>query len=809
MEEIITVPVSLASPHASSGPQPLAKNKVQTQRARPKDVTIASESTGITKKKQSKSRNGCVTCKAKRLKCDEIKPTCEQCKRRNVPCGGYRKDFKWRPFEEPGCTGKQSTQASKGQSPPACITPSLTSIVSGTSGIISTQPKSNDSRLNAEYQYHTHHDVIANSYQVLPHLLIPDVQNSTYGASAQHMPAHPLAESTSTSAILSPFVVTPKSISPVESYVPPFTDPESFYGEGPVMTGRTEITAPSSDAAGQSPRLMDLFVSGSRFCAPPDEYLSYRNQHEGFYQPTGLTTPADVVDDDIEEIPRDFNPLSHSWSWQQSSPTSSSSSNSSEGSPVHRIPMQPQDTLTSPEVISRRFHRDTCGILSVKDGPTENPWRTLVWPLARDCPALYHAIASMTSFHQSSQFPPMRIQGIDHMHTAVHALAEGLQNMRFDAAISTTLVLAFAESWDVHISTGINHIKGAKVLINQALLQHRQAPKHGEEWKRLRFLCNTWIYMDVIARLTSADDDESNDVDAIYDSVHSPGETEASLDPLMGCAHSLFPLIGRVATLIRQLRKLCHGSADLTMQAIRLKTQLEEWTPPSHIESPEDKTTSPRDSIKTATAYQYATLLYLHQAFPEIPSLPALALARRALCDLAAVEPSSRSSIIHIYPLMAAGCEMVDEEDRSWVVQRWEQLSSRMKLGIIDKSLTVTKEVWARRDAYASERQILEAMHTDNAYHTNLQKRSLDVYLGDEDVDASWLGTRTKRRASDFKAQYPSSISQLFQQEYLQNEADSTDRTELLDVEFTIKGRLHWLGVMRDWNWEGELTQAF
>ncbi|KAJ4381025.1 hypothetical protein N0V86_003372 [Didymella sp. IMI 355093] len=329
----------------------------------------------------------------------------------------------------------------------------------------------------------------------------------------------------------------------------------------------------------------------------------------------------------------------------------------------------------------------------------------------------------------------MRVQGIDHMQTAIQALAEGLGNMRFDAAISTTLVLAFAESWDMHISTGINHIKGAKVLINQALVQHRQIPKQGDEWTRLKFLCNTWIYMDVIARLTSADDDDSNDVDAIYDSIHSTGRTDPTLDPLMGCAYSLFPIIGRVAALIRRLRKSIGDCPDLTVQAIRLKSQLEEWTPPSHIEDPEDETTSPRDAIKTATAYQHATLLYLHQAFPEIPSLPALILAKKTLCELASVEPSSRSCIIHIYPLMAAGCEMVDDDDRAWVVQRWELLSSRMKLGIVDKSLTVTKEVWARRDAYAAECSIFEAMRSDGMPNTEPCKRNLDAYVDSNDDD--------------------------------------------------------------------------
>ncbi|KAF3008749.1 hypothetical protein E8E13_010084 [Curvularia kusanoi] len=543
---------------------------------------------------------------------------------------------------------------------------------------------------------------------------------------------------------------------------------------------------------------MDLLLSGPDHRAPPEEYIDFSKQHQVIYQPTGLICPAESADDNIEEVPRDLDNLPRSWTIRQSSPASS---DSSVESPNLQIPMEIQDGLYSPETLSRRFHQDTCGILSVKDGPTENPWRTLVWPLARNCPALYHAIASLTSFHQSSQFPPMRIQGIDHMHTALRALAVGLQNMQFDAAISTTLVLAFAESWDIHISTGINHIKGAKVLINQALVQHRQAPRQGKEWIRLKFLCNTWIYMDVLARLTSADDDESNDVDVIYDSIYSAGERQVSLDPLMGCAHSLFPVIGRVANLVRKLRKANQDCPDLVTQALNLKHQLEEWTPPSHIESPEDQSTSPRDSIKTATAYQYATLLYLHQAFPNIPSMPALVLAKRVLCELAAVEPSSRTSIVHIYPLMAAGCEMTSPEDRAWVVKRWGLLSSRMKLGIIDKSLTVTKEVWDRRDAYS---KISEITRTSELFHIDSRKRSLDTYLEHEDDDACWLGPPPKRGATHLQVQRQNPISHLFEQERRRHGVMANDAFELLSPEFTVTGRLHWLGVMRDWKWEGQ-----
>lgn len=59
---------------------------------------------------------GCITCKSKRLKCDETKPTCQQCRKRSVPCGGYKKDFKWRPFEEATFTNKPAPASAPAKS---------------------------------------------------------------------------------------------------------------------------------------------------------------------------------------------------------------------------------------------------------------------------------------------------------------------------------------------------------------------------------------------------------------------------------------------------------------------------------------------------------------------------------------------------------------------------------------------------------------------------------------------------------------------------------------------------------------------
>ncbi|KAK7224953.1 hypothetical protein V2G26_012956 [Clonostachys chloroleuca] len=43
----------------------------------------------------TKSRSGCVTCKAKHLKCDEAKPECFNCRGKGVKCGGYGRKLQW------------------------------------------------------------------------------------------------------------------------------------------------------------------------------------------------------------------------------------------------------------------------------------------------------------------------------------------------------------------------------------------------------------------------------------------------------------------------------------------------------------------------------------------------------------------------------------------------------------------------------------------------------------------------------------------------------------------------------------------
>jgi len=60
------------------------------------------------KKPHSKSRNGCVTCKLRRIKCDETQPACLNCSRSRRDCGGYSPPKTWifDSESEPGSSGQ-------------------------------------------------------------------------------------------------------------------------------------------------------------------------------------------------------------------------------------------------------------------------------------------------------------------------------------------------------------------------------------------------------------------------------------------------------------------------------------------------------------------------------------------------------------------------------------------------------------------------------------------------------------------------------------------------------------------------------
>ena len=583
---------------------------------------------------------------------------------------------------------------------------------------------------------------------------------------------------------------------------------------------QSATTAPSTVWSDNSPKLENVLLPGTDLNARPPDFMDYESTQEyhssGFPGVSNLQSFTSInSEDDIEEILREpDNP--DVWTMAFPSPHFSDSSSSC----LSRLNIlstaiygQPKLYPDSEEMLTLRFDTQTCGILSIKDGPTENPWRMKLWPMARESPALRYAINAMTAFHASKERPALRIKGMQDFGQSLVLLSAGIQDERIDISLATTLVLAFAESWDQLISTGITHLRGAKRLVNQVVTNYRQGSMHPEVEARLNFLCRTWVYMDVIARLTALEGDDSEDFTTVLSSpLCGTLAPTQSIDPLMGCASTLFPLIGRVANLIRKVRTSRRNSLPIVSQASELKDTIEKWQAPIVIEVPEDQSTEIKHSQRTAEAYRWATLLYLHQAVPEIYSGSVVELmavmAKEVLNNLANVPPTSRAVIIHIFPLLAASCEVIGVEDRKWVADRWEAMMARMNIQNLDKCWIVVKEVWERRDNREQER--LRQRHRAAADHlltgympTKCMKRKANS--GDDGVHDADLNNEGSNKAA--QSMEPSQST---------NSRAGTLRRESsgaapggLDFELTVRGDLHWAGVMKDWKWEGELNNLW
>ncbi len=152
--------------------------------------------------------------------------------------------------------------------------------------------------------------------------------------------------------------------------------------------------------------------------------------------------------------------------------------------------------------------------------------------------------------------------------------------------------------------------------------------------------------------------------------------------------------------------------------------------------------------VPIAEAYRHATILYLCQVVPEILATSTEKLASTIFARLSSVPPSSKVSFVQIYPLFVAGCEACNEEERQWVEERWAGMMARMKVKNVDKCWEITQEVWRRRDAHRKWK---------NRNGVRLPQPSVDL---------------------------------------------SREAVEGLDPEFSVRGRLHWACVMKDWQWE-------
>lgn len=732
---------------------------------------------------------GCATCKARRRKCDEAKPSCRQCVRRSVICDGYTKDLRWKEFRKP----EHATASSHGETPRRPICPPISRRPDDSRG--TTQ--NNELQDDALHQTQSEHGISETADSESPP---PDTTEAITSPNFRSESPWFIRES-------DPEVDVSFDISP---------SPLGELGDLDALFSGTNAADALDDQFPLQPvsraRAAERDgATGSSALLPFDAAETTDGPGSPCQQPE---TPA--YRDGWEMTPR-----SHSFgssyqtpnlSFRLTLPYSSRGAMQDMLQGIFPLYHQPHIHSDSPESVALLFDRRICELLSIKDDPTGNPWRTIVWPLAKEHPALYHAIAAMTFFQGFNNRPRFRAQGIRHLERSMQSLSAGdSSGMRLEVALTVTVALAFAQTWSYpRSSTAIKHIEGAKVLLQKAFSMHLSSQVPERNQAALNFLANTWMYMDVLARIT-CHNIQALDVDFMTArSLDNPAnDSGPEIDHLMGFAGTLFPWIGRVADVVSRVWQTPEKPNSLTIisRAVALRAAIEQWNPPITslgVMEGESLTSHTSDLIQTANAYRWATLLLLHQAVPELPSRIGFAeMAQNVLILLATVPLTSRTIAFQILPLLMAGCETTEPEDRDWVLERWQSQSAGNTSGIVERCVELTKEVWRRRDNHEK--------HCVAGHLCGVETSSTSLpcsSFGATDLNTSFEQSGMEGRSAEEDCLCGFETGRSTKSSSLQNLTIHTRNmdagTRLKCVEFTIRSKLHWFSIMKEWGWEGK-----
>jgi hypothetical protein len=524
---------------------------------------------------------------------------------------------------------------------------------------------------------------------------------------------------------------------------------------------------------------------------------------------TSFDIPAMYEDDtELDAVFQSTQKISN-WS-HGTSPLMFLSEEAAQSSALVRRP-SPQMQTTAPlyqqpsfeagqDLITRLFQSQTCVVLSVKDDWEDNPWQSLIWPLTKTNPALKHAIVAMTCLQCCGLKPELHARGLTHFNHSIASLRRSLDEgtIRVDAALATTLALSLAKTWEApRTGTDYEYINEARSLLKQAIANVDFTSLSAKQKQRLSFLANTWLYMDVITRLTSLNVNDNIDTELVLACDLLDEKSQRKIDPLLGCAADLFPLIGKVADLVRIIWRdeSRRFSPALVGQAAELMRSVESWTPHIDLTSSGEPSNMVADAIQTAEAFRWSTILMLRQAVPALPGFTSHEqLAQKILVYLATIPASSGMISVHMFPLLIAGCEVTEQENRDWVSKRWKLMTNRLISGVVERCLDVTMEAWRRRDGQAGgaiNTQVETQLSDEFDLATALFEEIVDT-TGNNDDDGTAFGLQDGQ--SSTKVADLASISLPSRESRSQHSSEQSSTS--------LRSRLSWLAVMHDWKWQ-------
>ncbi|KAF1992415.1 hypothetical protein K402DRAFT_321226 [Aulographum hederae CBS 113979] len=685
---------------------------------------VAQNPVPINPRKRSKSRLGCQTCKQKRLKCDETKPFCVNCRNRGLRCPGYEKKLKWSTKYEVFKPANISFSTARKTVPP------------------SPEPPQED----------------------------PDQRDSPQDSNEV-----PVGQAVHVDFNIDPVLLEPVQVShSLEDEAEPegvqYTNPLRDY----VNNARTLL----QDAAPQNISLQSFEDTS----LPITE-----NQYEETML-TPLAEEPEPEDQLIEDIIADssdtFDEVVSPSEWSIGTQQSPNFVNTSQAllQRYYRFSLSPTPrrlTDTSTALVEHYF-RDVCVLYSAFDS-TLNPFRMTIGRLWDSSPSIFYAIQSMAAAHLGNCIPYMSAIGIQMQHKARESVRSEIQlasvsedRKVVDRVILTILLLGMTAAWHETGDLGLLYLHAARQLMAPRLLkpQEDQSP---ENRRNDQFFQEAMIYWEMTMSFITSESDSDplslrNSVsldhyDNANDSIlpHLPPQptsnaltnTKVLPHPWTGIAPRIQLLFAEVGRLVRNERLACMQDAFLNIDLhsssrLSLAGQLEDellavqQLSLESVISPNDPNTSQQDFLTIAEATRCAALLEIYRVFPSILShrlgvvggnpffsdlfsdasnsnpLPNLAgpdflnaLAIHTLTLLESVPTHSGTRFIQLLLILVAAAELrfspnipesAQTRDistlhaRAFAEGRLSELSRRLPRKPVERMMQILREVWGRVD---------------------------------------------------------------------------------------------------------------
>ncbi|KAI0427252.1 fungal-specific transcription factor domain-containing protein [Xylaria sp. FL1042] len=316
---------------------------------------------------------------------------------------------------------------------------------------------------------------------------------------------------------------------------------------------------------------------------------------------------------------------------------------------------------------------NTLASLITLSPPAQNMFHTHVTPMITHSPPLLSSICSMAASHLSVLRNDRSLKNIATWHQN-DAIAPFIRNMGTEtplaslAALATILILHITDRL-FKTNTGVNHLEGAKIIINQA------EPK---TWD-----CDTGIFLLSVCSYHDAVVSVSRRTPPILNlGSHVPFLEE--MTPMRGLK-ILWTVVGRISSMCSQDRSLLDGEGAVIESVLQTIATL---------------ASREGDGGHTIHAYIEAAYIYLHRVWHNVgsPHPQTLRHARDCLEHLFKVPVSSPLVSAHPWPLLTAGCETIDENLRDLVRKRIQAMYDSRHMPSLLSLEEDIEEVWRDKD---------------------------------------------------------------------------------------------------------------